>query len=260
MPSDHARQPLPASQRNRWVGPLSALVLLLPLAGCGVSAYETKMAETVDRLERLERFSALYEVDSQVPGTGVTLRIPQGFTTAYNESSADPVSNQGTIDPNRVQPPFIKLPGFRVAYERFEHGSEGGLPLYLYVAVNEPGDEAVAETIVAELTAAFPGQEIAWTPVMVDTPDASAPQVEWQRLEVQGKQMFFMAGGRQEEKEGIFTLWRRIDSETKTQVLLGWRQAVSTLGNRDLRRVADVVAGTVKIAQPTEQPAQQPAQ
>ena len=79
--------------------------------------------------------------------TNVTLRLPKivdGNAKAYNDQSAEP-NGQGPVNPGRLNPPFLKIPGLRVTYEMIgmDMKANQGASIYLYLAALPAADAVV---------------------------------------------------------------------------------------------------------------------
>jgi hypothetical protein len=93
-----------------------ALVLLtVAVAGCGSSEYSRLVSKRLGQLRGETKFRSLF-ASSKLSGTPIQIRVPMLFRDSYVEDSSH--SQDGAkIDPDRVQPPFLKLPGFKICYE-----------------------------------------------------------------------------------------------------------------------------------------------
>lgn len=234
------------TQSFRRLASAAALALSVSLSGSGCSTqqYEQQMAASLVAHERANRFSKLYAAALQLPGTPVSLRVPEVFKVAFTPESKDPVQLQETVRPERVQPPFIELPGFIMCYEKHEFGPEGNFPFYCYLAATANPDKASADALRDRLAAAFPDATVAWEDFAAETPDGG--RIAWKRLVVQGVQPFFQGGTNNPvEKPGIFLLYRYEGGGY--EVLVGWRCPDSIKDRAAVEQLAELVAGTISV-------------
>jgi hypothetical protein len=207
--------------------PVLVVIGLFVLAGCGTKAYEDRVEKGMGALRVAQMYIDVSPTFTEIPGTTVTLRLPKfvdGNAKAYNDQSAEP-NAQGPVNPGRLNPPFLKIPGLRVTYEvaGFDSKMNQGANVYLYLAALPLADavvegKPVEEWIQTQLAAAFPGAQ--WEEVKL--PTQGGPQVDWKLIAVKGNQAFF-DGTLPDSKNlpGIFQLYsKEIDGN---QVLIGWR-------------------------------------
>ena len=233
----------------------TALVILLPAGtlmagGCGTSEYERRVSKGTGDLKVGMIYSAIAPTPSEIPGTAISLRLPAFVNAqckAYTEESADP-SGQGKVNPDRVQPPYLKLPGLRVCYEMI--GIEAtGEPrnFYCYLAV-APADQPAAdgkpfeESVQAQLAARFSAQP-QWEEVKC--PIQSGQTVDWKRISIKGPQKFAKTLGQEfEELPGTFDLYtKEVDGQ---RVMIGWR--FPTAVKEPIADTARLVAGSITSA------------
>jgi hypothetical protein len=226
----------------------------LAAMGCGTSAYEARVEEGMKLLRVAQMFSVIAPTPSEIPGTTIGLRLPKfidASAKAYNSTSADP-SMQGVVKPERLYPPFLKLPGLVVTYEMQTTVPElnGEVPYYCYLATVPAADAVVDgkpldDWIQAQLATTFGGNP-QWE--IVKCPQQSGQTVDWNRISVTGPQAFLDRGSEPKTHPGVFDLYSK-DIEG-TRVLIGWRfpQKVN-LGIADSARLT---AGSIVTVQPGE--------
>jgi len=213
--------------RTLWLVPrlLTLIAVFASLfAGCGVSTYEAAYDKELKRLKRGAPFRQLFDKPTQIPDTGVTIRIPAVFKNSYALDSADPKDDKKVIDPQRIQPPFLPLPGFKLCYESMAAGGpSGSLPYYCYLAAT-PGDGAALERdLLDKLKGAFPDSAATWEAVSCDSPtEGSDP---WRRLRLEADQRFDIAPAngpvQQKTLAATFDLWHF--EGPGVQILMGYR-------------------------------------
>lgn len=233
---------------------------LLATGGCGTGAYNEAFTNRLATLKRQAPFTVL-TAPVTLTDTSVQICIPKAFTNQLNEGQADPQG--GKIDPRRVQPPFLKLPGFKFAYEA-QHDNAGEItPYYCYLAAL-PTQDAKSATLASdleiELKSAFPDWGGVWEETEVDSP--SGGKVKWKMLEVKGLQFFDVDNPAQNKQEfkkvpGVFQLW--LHENEHYQVLVGWRVTEAANQTLLLEKLARRSAGTLMIGPPPAPP-QPPAE
>src|SRR6188508_3802130 len=125
---------------------LAAILLAGTLIGCGTSEYNRITAKRVADLRGEQKFRSLF-APTQLGDTPVRIRLPMIFPESYKEDSKHK-KDGGKIAEDRVQPPFLKLPGFKICYEGFGNDQTPAkqYPFYCYLAAL-PGKAADAENL-----------------------------------------------------------------------------------------------------------------
>jgi hypothetical protein len=163
-----------------------------------------------------------------LPGTPFSIRVPLEFEHSYQESSAHE-DDGATINPDRLQPPFLKLPGFKLCYEGISKTGANELPFYCYLAAvpAQPGDAAkLAGQLQTQLKARFPDATGDWQSNDAPTPDGY--NVHWRKIRVEGDQPFLVKTGDQvapQNLPGVFELW--VHDADNYVLLVGWRSPKS---------------------------------
>ncbi len=201
---------------------------LVPLiAGCGGAPYDALINKRLSALRSGAPFRML-SAPAEIPDTPIKLRIPIAYRNSYTPESGHP-DDKGRIRPDRLQPPFLTLPGLRICYEGTVNDSTGRLPFYCYVAAVEGGDStAISKDLLAKLKETFKDAPDAWENVDARSPRDRA--VPWKKVRVVGDQMFRPGGEDSEPRPlpGIFELW--IHDAEKYVVILGWRTPTAIEG------------------------------
>lgn len=207
---------------------LGAICLaLLPAAGCGTSAYMDRLTKGLEVVQTAAMFQVLAPAPVEIPGTPFTYKLPtyvDGSAKAYNEQSAEP-NGQGPVKPERLQPPFLKLPGLKMCYEMMGRSADNTFesPYYLYVAAVPAGEMAsdgksIEDSIQAQLAAAFKSQP-QWQET--NCPVQNGPMVPWRRIIVTGEQPFLDTNGTAKPLPAIFELFTREVGDWR--LMLAWR-------------------------------------
>ncbi len=200
------------------------------LCGCGASEYNRLATQRLGMARGEAKFRSLFG-PTELAGTPIKIRVPMVFRTSYRKDSAHPIDGE-KINPERLQPPFLPLPGFKICYEGFcNDPGVGRLPYYCYLAAvpGKPGDaENLAQELQAKLKEKFKDAPDEWDVVDAETPNGKA--VQWKKIRVQGDQPFRFIKGQQMSQElpGIFELW--ICDKSDYTVMVGWRAPVSIQG------------------------------
>lgn len=245
-------------RNSRFFGRLALVVLgSLVLAGCGTKAYEDRVEKGMGALRTAQMYIGISPEFTEIPGTNVKLRLPKfidGNAKAYNDQSAEP-NAQGPVNPGRLNPPFLKIPGLRVTYEvaGFDSKMNQGANVYLYLAALPAADavvegKPVEEWIQTQLATAFPGAQ--WEEVKLPTP--SGPQVDWKMITAKGNQAFF--DGTLPDSKGLPGMLQLYSKEIDgNQVLIGWR--FSENASPSPTDVSRLSVGTAVGAAPANPPA-----
>jgi hypothetical protein len=253
------------SAAGRW--PIAVLLACL-IAGCGVGTYNESVEQRTQSLGRAAPFTQLFGAQP-IADASVTIRVPQLFKTSFQEGSADPKNPNQKIDPQRLQPPFLELPGFKLCYEATaEAKDQPGAPLtyYCYLAAQPRDGGALEIAMPARLKRAFPNAQVAWETVACSTPTGDT--VSWKKIRAQGEQRFDIVplNGPVQQKKllGIFELW--LYETPERQILVGWRipEAIETdihlvdPPDNSLASLAALTAGTIEQTVAAQPPAKGP--
>lgn len=209
---------------------LACAALTVLLAGCGVSQYNALANRRVGALRGEVRFRGLY-APSQVPGTPFSIRVPIVFSGSYQENSSHK-DDGAVISPDRLQPPFLKLPGFKLCFEGTNTSGTTRLPFYCYVAARpaQPGDaDKLAGQLQAQLKKTFPDTPDEWQVVDAESPTGVA--VHWRKIRVEGEQPFMVKEADQVKSQslpGVFELW--IHDADNYVAMIAWRTPKSIEG------------------------------
>ena len=204
---------------------LVAMVLLATTLGCGQGEYEAAMNDSIKGIAFDSNFIQGLSADpAEIIKDVAELRLPafiDNFATSLTMTSKD---NAGDlIDPRRVQPPGIKIPGFRFSYEKFEQlgGRNTDQPLYVYFG-SRPGNEPIKSVTGPILQGARKiRKNINWTTEELDTPDRG--RLKFQKLSVKGIQDFEFdpRGGQIEKKAGQLDIY--VHSTPEHHIIVGFR-------------------------------------
>lgn len=212
---------------------LAAVGLIALLNGCGVSEYNALVDRGLTNLRAGAKFKFFY-APSPLPELPITVRVPMVFPKSYRADSGHRDDGE-TINPDRLQPPFLKLPGFALCYEGTSQSGNTKLPFYCYLAA-VPASSADAQKLAAQLQAdlkkAFPESDEEWEQFDADTPTGKS--IHWQKIRAEGEQPFLVKTDKvaTENLPGVFELWMH-DSDDYI-VLIGWRAPNSVLGTLDI--------------------------
>ncbi len=219
-------------------GPLAAILLTSLLLGCGSSEYNRMVSKRVADLRGEQKFRTLF-APTQLGDTPVRIRLPMIFPESYTEDSKHKADG-GKIAEDRVQPPFLKLPGFKICYEgqADDQTPVKRYPYYCYLAVvpGKAGDaESLAKELQAKLKETFKDTPDEWEGVDVEAPSGNA--VQWKKIRVEGEQTFrFQLNGQgpvaPRNLQGIFELW--LCDKTDYTVLVGWRVPTAIQGESNV--------------------------
>lgn len=189
------------------------------------------MASRVDKVRTSAAFRTLFG-PSELPDTPIKIRVPMAFTKSYTEDSEHPQDGE-KISPDRLQPPFLALPGFKLCYEGAANDNQYvKLPFYCYLAAlpARPGDaEKLAVDLQAQLKQKFDETPAEWESLDALTPEGKA--LRWKKIRVVAEQPFrFLVGAEIASKNlpGVFELW--IYDAHEFIVLVGWRSPSSIDG------------------------------
>jgi hypothetical protein len=192
------------------------------------------------------KFRHLY-APTRLPDTSISLRIPMVFGKSYQADSAHE-DDGAKINPERLQPPFLKLPGFKLCYEGVNKSPQGQFPFYCYLAAvpSRQGDiDTLAGQLQAQLNRAFPAAPdpmnkdaaeaaaAAQAPPRWETVDAEAPtgySVHWRKIRFQGSQPFLVKTDKvaPQSLPGKFELW--LHDAGDYIVLIAWRAPDQAIG------------------------------
>ena len=214
---------------------MAGVLLLAATSGCGTPAYTDLLNHRLDELRAGAPFRVLYG-PTKIPDTPIEVRIPMSFRKSYLENS--PHGDDGEkIRPDRVQPPFLQLPGFRMCYEGNGSDPNAGrvhFYCYLWVIPSKPGDaDKMAAEVQTKLAATFKDAKPEWQSVDAYTPDGKA--MNWRKIGVEAP-MPYPSYRHEEDRKKMptedfpskFELW--MYDAPNYLVLIGWRTPISAEG------------------------------
>jgi len=226
--------------------------------GCGKSDYEQLMEKQLTTLGFSSKFiEALHPSPEPVVDGVASLRLPTYISAeAQTLSIGQRNARQEPIDPNRIQPPFGKIPGFRFAYERFipMGGRNDFKPVYCYVATVPTKDaslKAIKSQVQKGASKAFKGA--VWQTVDLDTPDGG--KLKYEKMSLRGPQPFHTnpAGGDIEQLPGQCDFYVR--SSKDFHVIIAFRAPDEVNDQLNTFEAAEYAMGTLAIEQLDEEDA-----
>ena len=261
------RKPLPFSLKHF----LLTLTAVVGITGCGTSAYEKQHEARLKSLQLETPFRPLWEQPVEdFPAQNLSLRLPKIFRVGeanslnpLNMLTPDPRRDNDVVDPYRVQPPFLKLPGHQRTYEGFiqVRGTQSldmvTKPYYLYIAMTggtakdkKPlTAQELEKQIRDKLVKQFGKKDVTpWETVEPLPPTPEGGTMTWRRIKATGEQSWVAYEykvARYKIYPGVYVLY--LYSAPDYHVLLGWRCAAEVAEAIDLDRIARICAGTVKV-------------
>lgn len=233
---------------------MKSLVLLLAsmtvgTIGCGKADYEAAMKSRIQGLAFESKFIELLQRDSTEVIKGVAeLRLPVFIDQDAVSMTVGKKTRQGVpIDPRRIQPPGIAIPGFRYSYETFVDmgGKNNTHPLYTYFG-SVPGSQPQKQVLNAILKGARSiSRKATWQDVPLDTPDRQ--KLNFKKLVVEGVQDFEMdaKGGEMSKKPGKLEIY--VHSTKEFHVIVGFRGTDDAAAKVNMFDAAPVAMGTLTI-------------
>jgi hypothetical protein len=223
------------SKRLGFCACLVGGAMLAAAAGCGEPAYTSLLNHRLDELRAGAPFRVLYG-PTTIPDTPIQVRLPMTFRKSYLENS--PHSDDGDkIRADRLQPPFLQLPGFRMCYEGNGSDPNAGrvhFYCYLWAIPSKPGDaEKIAADVQAKLNATFKDAKAEWQAVDAATPEGKG--LNWRKIGVEAPMPYPSYRHEPDRKKmpteefpSKFELWM-YDSPNYV-ILIGWRTPTSSEG------------------------------
>jgi hypothetical protein len=234
-------------RRTSFLGALVGCVLVtLFSSGCGTSQYNALMNRRLAALRGEAKFRHLY-APTRLPDTPISIRIPMVFGKSYQANSAHD-DDGAAINPARLQPPFLKLPGFKLCYEGVHKAGAEQFPFYCYLAAvpTRQGEiDILAGQLQAQLNRAFPSKAdpmnkdaaqagaAPQTAPAWETVDAEAPtgfSVHWRKIRFDGSQPFLVKTDKvaPQTLPGKLELW--LHDAGDYIVLVAWRAPDQAIG------------------------------
>ena len=269
------------------VGPVHIAVALgcaiLLQTGCGSSVYEEKFQASLDELKNEAPFRHLYDVATPIPDTPLSVRLPKlfdGRASALDAKTPDPKINTRPLNPDRLQPNFIKLPGYVRTYERFmptiqthdtsacycyiavtdiDTGSQENLEADLRNKLLETFDESRTEDAKRRGGPPVEKGVTEWKEIEVPTPAGGDNKLKLKKIVANGNQTFRyydpQGDGLNKLRHGKYILYfysnehDRSDGQPIQFVLIGWRaeEIVANHEEIELEKLGDAVAGTIAL-------------
>jgi hypothetical protein len=260
---------------------------LLLQAGCGSSAYEEKFQTSLVDLKNETPFRNLFKQPTPIADSPLSLRLPKLFEKgkpayALDAETPDPKNKTKPLDPERLQPRFIELPGHVRTYERFVphiqvRKASKASACYCYIAVTdiESGSgENIEASLRKQLFAEFGESRTEdakrrndppikkgvteWEDAEVPTPTGGDSTLQLRKLVAYGNQTFHYYDPKQdvrtEIRHGKYILYlysnARDRGNNPTQFVLIGMRAEESVANNDqieLEQLGDALAGTIAL-------------
>lgn len=236
---------------------LTALAgLLVSAAGCDLGTYDQRAKARLEFLNERSAMSSLLRSDqysllgdAQGQGTGVSILHPILFADPQGYLGADQID----VEPKRVIPPGIPLPGLIYTHEWFVPAADGtNLACYMYHCVLPNYDENPAEVVMEQFSAsvanALPDATLSWE--TVELPRLSEGTITWQCLKLVAGQEFAAynegdAEIRYEPKQG--QLWLCLYSTPQYHIVLGWRFPAEVNDSAGVQAAAEACMGSLLL-------------
>jgi len=224
-------------------------VVLLATLGCGQGEYEAAMKNSVKDIAFDSNFLEGLSLDpAEIISDVAELRLPlliDDYATSLTKTSKDNAGDR--IDPRRVQPPGITIPGFRYSYEKFEElgGRNSEQPLYVYFG-SVPGSDPIKKVTGSMLSGARKiSRNVNWTEAELDTPERG--KLKFQKLSVPGVQDFEFnpKGGQIEKKKGLLEIY--VHSTKEHHIIIGFRAPDAVAEKTKLFDLVPFSLGTLTV-------------
>ncbi|MEE8451593.1 MAG: hypothetical protein V3R99_06745 [Thermoguttaceae bacterium] len=221
------------------------ILLLVSVFGCGTREYEQRLGGAVQQLKQESVFA---DMKPSAALSGATVKIPNSF---QSEPLTEATQIAGApIDPRRVKPPNINIPGLQVTYEEsLVDGAGGKRSYYCYLATIDTTTQGNADPLDLmrrQAQTAFPRTTGTVEPVQCATPQGNTN--EWKRLRSTGDQEFYYVDRNNNADfrtmPGAMEFYSR--QEGNTIILIGWRIPTDGSGKGlvDIETWAKLVAGS----------------
>ena len=239
-----------------------AAVLTVPLVtfllGCGKAEYEAAVRSQMDHLSFASKFlENLQKGESDVVRGVAAMQLPMYLEEDVQEYKLGAKDRRGDpIAPERIQPPFLQIPGFEKCLER--HVTLGGRndtqPLYCYFGSvsARTKQSALLAQIKSQVGRAFSNQAV-WQQVQLDTPEAGK-KLDFQKMSVTGKQTFEMSaeGGDPRQVDGQFDIY--VYSTPVVHVIVAFRATKEAAANLNVFKNGELSLGTLVVEAVEESP------
>lgn len=224
---------------------LIAILALAVLAGCSASRYDADYAARVTAYRAEADFAALAAEPTAFSEDRLRLRLPLQFAAAMPADT----------DASRAKPPFLQdFPGFTAAHEAWLGDKATRLQATLSIGLWRGRQTDVEKSILAQVVAdeAFSNTKPTWEKVAVTA--INGEQVTWNRLALEGKQVFQseVAGNPESKKwDGACQIWVAASPRPDFGVVLVWRVPNEVAGQlkEPLAKLAEAAARTVQFPQ-----------
>lgn len=276
-------------QYSQMFRAVSAALLLTALAGCGTAQYDEKYHATLKSLQHETPFRGLWEEPvKDFPRGQLSLRLPKFFRTgaipegnaATGEASAfdpppalspDPKRPEDVVDPYRVMPKFLPLPGHLRTYEGFTKvqsrltADSLTKPFYLYIGMisstrsnDKPLSGEELQKILHDRLAKYVENDVhlkgtklevgKWEDVEPKPKTADGGEMTWKRLKATGDQ-FWVSYEDKVARKKVYPggYWLYLHSTPDYHVLLAWRCSQAVADTIGLEKAAGPCAGSVKV-------------
>jgi hypothetical protein len=226
--------------------------LLLGGAGCGTHEYQARMSKRLAELHTEVSPNDLYgyfEPTKGLAGDRVNVRIPQAFTTVFNDIP-DP-QKQTVPDDEILFPKGVRPPGYDRTYvAQHKDGTGIDWSYYLYLGAHLSDNDDI-DSDAEEFGRALgnkPFKEIESL-----TPDR--PTFRWKKIRYDGKFFFdkYDAGNNNVGGKSDGTIEIYLCGGNEHVVVLGWKAPTAIRDECKIEKLAELMARSLTIEPPSAQ-------
>jgi|GEM_PF-5853546 len=219
---------------------------LLFTCGCGKAEYERRVLDTLHAQTEKGSLAAAVKLE----GTTLDIRLPPSVdqtAKAYTTGSLEP-NGTDKVNPARLNPPFLTIPGLRVCYETFipDPTTKEPVAVYWYLGALAPGEplpdgKPIEQYAQEKLTAAFAKEQR--TPVVES---AQLGPVIWMKTTISGNQAFIGPTGASVDTHAVFEMYS--GDVGGWRLVVAFRAPTSVLKASRAEELAPQVAASIKVA------------
>jgi len=219
--------------------------------GCGKSEYEATMLSSVKDLAFGSRFIDNLHIDATEVLEGISeLRLPTYVPSdALTLTMASRDRYRKPMDPDRIQPPGLRIPGFRYTYEMIiDAGDAKNKETLCWYFAAVPATEklaAIEAKIKSGAAKTVPKSRPAFVDASLDTPERT--KIAYRKMSVTGTQLFNADVDTPEDiqRAGQFDVY--IHTTATHHVIIAIRGTTGAIEAANAMDHASYALGTLKI-------------
>lgn len=225
-------------------------ILLATVLGCGKADYEAAMESQATNLAFGSRFIDNLHIDAEeVLDRVAELRLPSFMDDEKIMLRMTDKNQYNELrNPDRIQPPGMRIPGFKKSYEKLvDVGGRDGEAVYWYFAATDASQPAksLEQQLRRDAAKTAPKSKPSFRDVSLDTPDRGT--IKFRKLSVKGSQLFNTDARSPQltKRNGQFDIY--VHTTPQHHIIIGVRATDKAIAETKAMELASFAMGTLSV-------------